>query len=258
MGPKISVVTVVYNGEAEIEQTVLSVLRQKYRNIEYVLIDGQSTDGTMMLLEKYRNQVSALISEKDKGIYDAMNKGVSYCSGDWIIFLNSGDRFLSDDALSFFDKPIDSRADILYGDALVQYHTFQKILPKEPIENIWKGMPFCHQATFVRAALLRKRPFDLRYRLSSDFNFFYQEYKSGSKFSSISSIICFFDYTKGASVENSLTSTRERKEIVLRDAFDLKKWLYYSLLIGYVRVSIIAKKMLGKKFSEWLIRFLKK
>ena len=258
MGPKVSVVTVVYNGEAEIDQTVQSVLTQNYANIEYVVIDGASSDGTMKRLEQHRDRLAALVSEKDKGIYDAMNKGVAASSGDWIVFLNCGDRFFSDDALSIFNQTLDDTADILYGDAVIRYHTFEKLLPKAPVSEIWKGMPFCHQASFVKSQLLKKRPFDLRYKLSSDFNFFYQEFLAGSRFLFIPRVICYFDYTRGASVENSLTSIRERKTIVLQTGFNLHRWLYYSYFITYVRLSIMGKRILGKRMSEWLIRSLKK
>jgi glycosyltransferase involved in cell wall biosynthesis len=90
--PKLTVVTIVYNNVRDIERTVLSVLNQTYPNIEYLIIDGSSTDGTLELLKKYEGRLAKLISEKDEGIYDAMNKGLALASGDYILFMNSGDE----------------------------------------------------------------------------------------------------------------------------------------------------------------------
>ena len=88
---KISIVTVVYNNEDTIEQAILSVINQTYPDIEYILIDGQSTDNTLNIINKYKNQVSKIISEPDNGIYDAMNKGLKKCTGDLVGILNSDD-----------------------------------------------------------------------------------------------------------------------------------------------------------------------
>src|SRR5215217_1386671 len=91
--PVLSVITVVYNNVKDIERTMLSVLGQTYKAIEYIVIDGQSTDGTLQVVEKYKSSLAKIISEKDKGIYDAMNKGISLATGNYIIFMNSGDEF---------------------------------------------------------------------------------------------------------------------------------------------------------------------
>jgi glycosyltransferase involved in cell wall biosynthesis len=95
--PKLTVVTIVYNNVRDIERTVLSVLNQTYSNIEYLVIDGASTDGTLELLKKYEGRLTKLISESDEGIYDAMNKGLALASGDYILFMNSGDEIYTSD-----------------------------------------------------------------------------------------------------------------------------------------------------------------
>jgi len=94
--PLISVVTVVYNGEKHLEQTIKSVLDQGYDNIEYIIIDGGSTDGTLEIIKKYEDAIDYWVSESDGGIYDAMNKAISLATGEWINFMNSGDDFFSD------------------------------------------------------------------------------------------------------------------------------------------------------------------
>lgn len=97
---KITVITVVYNGIDYIEDTILSVINQDYSNIEYIIIDGKSDDGTMDIVEKYATKISYWVSESDNGIYDAMNKGIKVATGDWIIFMNCGDYFFSSDIIT--------------------------------------------------------------------------------------------------------------------------------------------------------------
>ena len=93
--PKLTVITIVYNNVHDIERTVLSVLNQSYTNIEYLLIDGASNDGTLEILKQYEGRIGKLVSERDKGIYDAMNKGLSLATGDYVLFMNSGDEIYS-------------------------------------------------------------------------------------------------------------------------------------------------------------------
>ena len=94
-----SVVTISYNCASEIEATICSVLNQTYPYINYVIIDGNSSDGTMDIVEKYRNHIETVVSEPDSGIYNAMNKGLKYCNGDYVVFMNAGDVFASNSVL---------------------------------------------------------------------------------------------------------------------------------------------------------------
>jgi glycosyltransferase involved in cell wall biosynthesis len=117
MNEKISIITVVLNDEVNIEKTILSVIHQDYINFEYIIIDGGSTDGTLDIINKYKDSISLIVSEKDSGLYDAMNKGINLSNGEWLNFMNSGDRFYSNLVLSnsevFFNK-----CDLLYSDTL--------------------------------------------------------------------------------------------------------------------------------------------
>ena len=110
---KISIITVVFNSVNYIEETINSVINQTYSNIEYIIIDGSSTDGTKELINKYKTKIDYYISEKDHGIYDAMNKALNHVTGSWIVFMNSGDKFYNNKVLS--DINLNSTYDMYFG-----------------------------------------------------------------------------------------------------------------------------------------------
>lgn len=114
----ISIVTVSYNAVLTIEQTILSVINQTYPNVEYIIIDGGSTDGTVDIIKKYEDKIAYWVSEPDKGIYDAMNKGVVVATGEWINFMNAGDIFTDGDVIDklFHQNIIINRVGIVFGD----------------------------------------------------------------------------------------------------------------------------------------------
>lgn len=115
--PKISVVTVCYNAVNDIEKTILSVINQTYPNIEYLIIDGGSTDGTMDVVNKYKDKIDVIVSEPDKGIYDAMNKGIDRATGEWINFMNAGDCFANIYVFEdIFKHEISSEISLIYSD----------------------------------------------------------------------------------------------------------------------------------------------
>ncbi|MEG1563702.1 MAG: glycosyltransferase family 2 protein [Bacteroides sp.] len=175
--PKFSVITVTYNAEKVLEDTIQSVISQTYHHVEYIIVDGASTDGTLTIVERYRDKIYSVISESDKGLYDAMNKGLALATGDYLCFLNAGDSFHEDDTLQQMVHSINEveLPDVIYGEtALVnaEGHFLRMRRLSAPDVLTWKsfkqGMLVCHQAFFVRRALAA--PYDLRYRYSSDFD----------------------------------------------------------------------------------------
>ena len=136
MQPKITIITICYNAEACIERTILSVINQTYPNIEYIIIDGNSTDNTLQIVEKYKDKITKIISEPDKGIYDAMNKGLRITTGDWVNFMNAGDSFYSNDVLGKVFCQDYSGISVIWGDAmLIQNGTKQEIFRATPFYN---------------------------------------------------------------------------------------------------------------------------
>lgn len=175
---KISIITVCYNSCTNIEKTIKSVLSQSYDNIEYIIIDGKSTDGTIEIIQKYSNNIDTFISEPDNGIYDAMNKGIKHSTGEWLMFMNAGDTYISNDSLKGFISNLTEGIRILRGNIIRVYPNFKTestgITKQEPrIMDMFNGT-FHHQAS-----LIQKRLFDefgyysTQYRLMSDWKFFF-------------------------------------------------------------------------------------
>ncbi len=175
--PTFSIVTVCYNAEAELEDTIQSVIAQTYRHVEYIIVDGASKDGTLAIIERYKGRIARVVSEPDKGLYDAMNKGLRLATGDYVCFLNAGDCFHEDSTLQQMADTL-TKAElpyVLYGEtALVdkERHFVRMRRLSAPKTLTWRsfkqGMLVCHQAFFARTALAE--PYDLQYRYSADFD----------------------------------------------------------------------------------------
>ena len=184
--PRISIITVVFNAAGAIENTILSVLNQTYRNIEYIIIDGGSTDGTVDIMKKYEKQISYWTSQADAGIYDALNKGIDAAAGDWIGLLNTGDVFAKSTTIEeVFSKDF-SAFDVLYGNSWAvdkEGNVFYSNADA-PLNSMWKFAVYRHGASFVKAELHKKIKFSLDKKLgfSADFDHIYKLYKNNCKF----------------------------------------------------------------------------
>lgn len=212
MPPVVSIITVSFNAEAEIEKTIASVLQQSFTDYEYVFIDGASKDGTVSVIESYRQKFEDLgisyrvTSEKDRGIYDAMNKGVCQAAGQWVLMLNAGDRFADADVLRDVFSGTPESGKILYGDVVLRqvcgkksYFRYQK--PKA-IESICHALPFCHQSVFVPRELMAQFGFDTDFKIAADYNFFARAYTSGTDFRYVPRAISVYDLTGVSSVNS--------------------------------------------------------
>jgi len=188
--PLVSIITVVYNGEKYLEETIKSVINQTYNNVEYIIIDGGSTDGTLEIIKKYEDAIDYWVSEKDAGIYDAMNKGIERASGEWINFMNAGDGFYSTDVLQkIFFKNDFLGVEVIYGNHNVIYPTKTKIVKAGNIKDIYKGSQFCHQSSFVSSKTHKINKFNLANKIGADFELFYTLYKKDLHFKYIDIIV---------------------------------------------------------------------
>ncbi len=194
---KVTVITVAYNAKDALEKTMHSIDMQDYPNLEYIVVDGASSDGTVSLLKSYAGKLDHWTSEPDKGIYDAMNKGVNMATGDYCIFMNAGDCFAGPSVVSQAVKEFDG-ADVIYGDILKDGNIKKSLSPR----NCHK-MYYCHQAVFTRTSCLREFPFDISHRFSADFKQAKQLYLSGKTFKQTDIAIAIFDTTGISNTQRS-------------------------------------------------------
>lgn len=220
--PKFSVITVCYNAEATLEDTIQSVISQTYHHVEYIIVDGASKDRTMDIVNRYRDRIAVVVSEPDKGLYDAMNKGIRLATGDYLCFLNAGDSFHEDDTLQQMVHSIHSLQlpDVLYGETeLVDHegHFLRMRRLQAPEHLTWKsfrqGMLVCHQAFFARRDLVM--PYDLRYRFSADFDWCIKIMKKSKVLHNTH--LTLIDYlAEGMTTRNHQASLKERFRIMAR------------------------------------------
>lgn len=241
---KISVVTVSYNAVETIEKTILSVLNQTYSNIEYIIIDGGSTDGTIDIIKKYSDKISYCVSEPDNGIYDAMNKGIAAASGDYVNFMNAGDTFYDSNCIAsvFSHKPKD---DVIYGETIniSDYCSYlERCLPLERMSEI---LPFSHQSTFVRSVLLKEKLFNTTYRSAADYELLYHLWSENRSFKYTPYIIAIFDTRDGFSAINKSLVLKEVSQI--NGSIKDKGWiLKYNIISLKYRLKSIIKNFLPK------------
>ena len=200
---KVTVVTAVLNDAGHIEQTILSVISQTDIEIEYIIVDGGSKDGTLELIGKYKDKISLLISEPDRGVYDAMNKGIEHSSGDFVYFLNSGDVLLNPSILSKIKfEDVNVRNTIIYGNVIVAYGNIEALEKPRPFFNSkmkFKGIGICHQSMFFPGELIRNEKYDLSYNIAADYDLAYRLWRKGTVFLYKDITIAKYDWGKGIS-----------------------------------------------------------
>jgi len=173
---KVSIVTVVKNAADTLEDTLKSIYSQTHQDIEHIVIDGISTDGTLGIIEKYRDKISYFVSEPDTGLYNAMNKGIKAATGDILFFLNGDDRIYSKTTIvNIVETFNQTNVDIIYGDLI----TVNKKNNMEELQSgsgadkfFWMNQCLCHQVIFYKAELFKKYGFyDEKYRIAADYDF---------------------------------------------------------------------------------------
>lgn len=194
---KVTVITVTYNAKDALEKTMHNIDVQDYTNLEYIVVDGASLDGTISLLNSYTGKLDRWISEPDMGIYDAMNKGVAMATGDYCLFMNAGDCFAGPSVVSQVVKKFGG-TDVIYGDILKDGNLKKSLSPR----NCHK-MYYCHQAVFTRTNCLKEYPFDISHRFSADFKQAKQLYLAGKTFKQTNIVIAVFDTTGISNTQRS-------------------------------------------------------
>ena len=239
MQPKLSVITIVYNNVKDIERTMLSVLNQSYPHIEYIVIDGASKDGTQAVVEKYRSKLTHFISEPDGGIYEAMNKGLALATGDYVLFMNSGDEIYAPETVKDVFETEDA-ADIYYGETEMYNDKWESLGQRRhsaPEHFNWRsfeyGMSVGHQAIYIKRSITA--PYNLNYKYSSDIDWVIKAAKKASSIVNTHMYVAKY-LVGGMSKKKHLASLKERFSIFTR---------YYGLIPNLVNHVLIALSLLS-------------
>lgn len=227
--PKISIITVVFNGANQIGRTIESVLKQGYKQIEYIIIDGNSTDATLEVIARYE-KINQVISEPDTGLYDAMNKGLEQASGDYVWFLNAGDQVFDKDTVENMVGGLSGMPDFIYGGTMIIDEQQQEIGDrrlKAPEKLNWKsfrqGMVVCHQSMIVKRDIAPQ--YNLDYSLSADIDWAIRASKAASHIHNSNLILSRF-------LEGGLT--RHNIKAGLKERFRIMTG-YYGLIPTVLR-----------------------
>ena len=226
---KISVITVVFNGEKHIGRTIESVLNQSYSPIEYIIVDGKSTDGTLKVIGSYPG-ISRVISEPDQGLYDAMNKGLKTATGDYVWFLNSGDQVNNNNTVEKMVEGMERIPDIVYGGTMIIDEAQNEVGDRRlrpPAQLTWKsfrqGMVVCHQSILVKRELAPD--YNLEYRLSADIDWAIRASKKATMIHNSHLVLSRF-LEGGLTDHNIKAGLKERFRIMTR---------YYGLVSTVLR-----------------------
>lgn len=246
---KISIITVCRNAEKTLEQTIESVISQTYKEIEYIVVDGASTDYTLTIIQKYADIFPiTYISEKDYGIYDAMNKGISLATGEYIQFLNAGDRLYYNEIVEKVAHYIErKKADIYYGNIVYVFNDGHESIRKYGKwcgKRIYDYTGDCinHQAIFAKSYLLKENKFDLSYKICADREWMMRVRKKKAVFLNIPETICYYSLDEdSASIKQNETYNVEADRCVKT---------YYSL--GYLIYRGFEFCRNNKVLSNWL------
>lgn len=230
--PLITVITVVFNGAKFLEEAIQSVINQTYPNVEYIIIDGGSTDGTIEIIQKYEHAIDYWVSEKDEGIYDAMNKSMSLAGGNWIFFLGADDKFYSEFTIEntaslmslsnsiYYGNVTLSKTGLTYGGKFSKYKLMQ--------QNI------CHQSIFYPAIIYKNKCYDTAYKLLADYKYNIELFGEGWDFIHMPNIISIFNETGISSHGDELFNKWKLR--LIRNSFGI---IYYIIkLARTITVSI--------------------
>lgn len=254
--PLVTVVTVVFNGEKFIEDTILSVVNQSYRNVEYIVIDGGSTDNTVKVIDRYKSHIHYWVSEYDSGIYDAMNKGIDAATGEWIIFMNAGDTFSSQSSLADVFSHNQSNFTVIYGDVSVVYPNFTRLVKAKMISEIPKGMPFSHQSTLIKTSYHKTHKFNIENPIAADMELLTSTYLSGFSFNYIPFSISNIS-SGGVSDTRRLNVIFAWWKVSIDLGFSKNLALHYAALLSITCLKILLKKILPVALILRILKFIR-
>ena len=257
MNNKISVITVVFNDVVNIRKTIESYFSQTWENKEYIVIDGGSTDGTKEIILEYIDRIDYWCSEKDEGIYEAMNTGIEHATGTWINFLNSGDTYVNKNTLkNIFENCKDTiHADFIYGNSIEIYQGDQMNKPANMDIRRMEFQPiYRHGSSLVRACIQKKYLFELNKKqklgYALDWNMIHQAYKDGRKFEKVE--VYIQTYQKEGTSNNLIKSLCYNYIITRNKLIDPKKGYFF---IKQVFMALFTRTCLYRWLSAFLLEY---
>ena len=245
MDLKISIVTIAYNCEQEIEDTIKCVISQAYTNKEYIVIDGASTDNTMAVVNRYKDKIDVIVSEPDKGRSDAFNKGIRRATGDYIVMMNAGD-LLADNALQKFAKNYEEGFDVIKGNTLRWNPESDAYYREKPVVD-YPSIPFnflvCHQSTYIsKAAYEKYGDYLIDFRVAMDFELMLRFTRKGARFHAIDEDLAVFRMG-GISQTSTKRRYEEMREALVKNG---RSALETNIFMAYVHLRTWTRNMLNK------------
>lgn len=248
MKPKITIITITYNSEKTLERTIKSIINQNYDNLEYIVVDGGSSDGTIDIIKKYDRFITKWISEADRGISDAFNKGIGMATGEIIGIINSDDG-LMEGALDTLVAAYDPVVDVYSGKQLIWNEiSGTKVIQTPSMHYTYSGKnSICHPSTFIaKRAYEKYGAYDIEYRYVMDYDLLLRFDRAGANFKFVDSVLAFF--TTGGVTYSAYTKKRhfETESMLLKNgATKIDLWVF-RVICGVKRVVI---KVLGRDIS---------
>ena len=262
MNPYISIVTVNYNNLTGLQKSVESVFEERnfFNGIEYIVIDGMSSDGSAEYLQEHNSQIDCLVIEKDTGIFNAMNKGLRLATGDYVLFLNSGDYLVRGVISRVFEDSF-YEEDILYGDTFFVDSNGSKIQyfhPKQLSFMFFLNHSINHQSTFIKRTLHQRFPYNERFKLASDWEFFLKRIIfENVKYKHLGVPICYYELDGlSADAENN-TLLKQEKQIIINE-LEIERILEdYVFFCDLYQMGIL-KYFKREKIKGWRLFMLRK
>lgn len=262
--PKISIITINYNNARGLEKTIESVVAQNYCDLEYIIIDGGSTDESVEIIKKNKTVINKWISEKDNGVYNALNKGIKIATGDYLLFLNSGDHFYNSEVLNLNTKHIDVQDIIIFDIHL--YGLGKDYIHRHPDELHFSFLfeeTFAHQSVFIKRSLFDEIGlYDENLKIVSDWKFFIYAIVSGATYKFVHNVLSTFYFGGISSTVQGTRIRQKERETILKEEFKLYYKDYKLLneqkkILNTNRFKLlleIEKSLLGKKIISLLLR----
>lgn len=267
----ISIITINYNNATGLEKTIKSVKNQTYQDYEHIIIDGNSTDGSKEIIDKYKNSFNYWISEPDSGVYNAMNKGIKVSKGDFLFFLNSGDRLYDRDVLNKVSKEFNEKIDIYYGQLTLDNNAEEETIINPPrilSFDFFLTNTIPHQAVFTRKKIFKKVGcFTESLQIVSDWEFFLLSiFKFNTKYKKIDIIISRYDTTGISSIpENKRLFATERKHVlkkhfsqIIDDYIELQNKRIILSSNRFKMLNELENSIISKKINSFLLRIMLK